>query len=93
MRFLPGEIAVRPVLSFASVQGDEFSLLLGGTTMTANTAASTLSTSGLKAGALLPSMMSVLFGLFMIGFVGFSQLDVVHNAAHDTRHANAFPCH
>jgi cobalt transporter subunit CbtB len=28
-----------------------------------------------------------------VGFVGFSHLEAVHNAAHDTRHANAFPCH
>jgi len=26
-------------------------------------------------------------------FVGFSHLDVVHNAAHDYRHSMAFPCH
>jgi cobalt transporter subunit CbtB len=25
--------------------------------------------------------------------VGFSHIDVVHNAAHDVRHSNAFPCH
>jgi cobalt transporter subunit CbtB len=31
--------------------------------------------------------------LMAMGFVGFSQIDVVHNAAHDVRHSNAFPCH
>jgi len=41
----------------------------------------------------LQSAMAVCFGLFVVGFVGFSHLEVVHNAAHDTRHANAFPCH
>jgi cobalt transporter subunit CbtB len=25
--------------------------------------------------------------------VGFSHISAVHNAAHDVRHANAFPCH
>jgi cobalt transporter subunit CbtB len=25
--------------------------------------------------------------------VGFSHLGAFHNAAHDTRHSNAFPCH
>jgi cobalt transporter subunit CbtB len=25
--------------------------------------------------------------------VGFSHIGAVHNAAHDVRHANAFPCH
>ncbi len=48
---------------------------------------------GTRANVLMQSAMGVLFGALMIGFVGFSGLDVVHNAAHDTRHANAFPCH
>lgn len=35
---------------------------------------------------------------FMIGaglvfMVGFAHSDVMHNAAHDTRHTLAFPCH
>ena len=34
-----------------------------------------------------------LLGFFVIGFVGFAQMDVVHNAAHDYRHSMAFPCH
>lgn len=46
-----------------------------------------------RAGKLLQSAMAVCFGLVIVGFVGFSHLEVVHNAAHDTRHANAFPCH
>jgi len=29
----------------------------------------------------------------MVWGVGFSHIEAVHNAAHDTRHANAFPCH
>ncbi len=37
--------------------------------------------------------MSAMLGLFVIGFVGFSHLDVVHNAGHDYRHSMAFPCH
>ncbi|HZC96631.1 MAG TPA: CbtB-domain containing protein [Bradyrhizobium sp.] len=31
--------------------------------------------------------------LFIVGMVGFSRISAVHNAAHDVRHANAFPCH
>jgi cobalt transporter subunit CbtB len=42
---------------------------------------------------LLPAALAIGLGLFIVGFVGFSHLEVVHNAAHDTRHANAFPCH
>ena len=34
-----------------------------------------------------------LLGLFIVGFVGFSHLDAVHNAGHDYRHSMAFPCH
>ena len=34
-----------------------------------------------------------LLGLFVVGFVGFSHVEVVHNAGHDYRHSMAFPCH
>ncbi|RVC79859.1 cobalt transporter subunit CbtB [Mesorhizobium sp. M4A.F.Ca.ET.022.05.2.1] len=37
--------------------------------------------------------MAALLGIFVVGFVGFSHLDAVHNAAHDYRHSMAFPCH
>lgn len=33
------------------------------------------------------------FGLALLFVVGFSSMNVAHNAAHDTRHAFAFPCH
>lgn len=52
--------------------------------------AGALSTSASK---ILPLGMSAILGLFIVGFVGFSHLEVVHNAAHDTRHSLAFPCH
>ena len=42
---------------------------------------------------LTQSLMAMVLGLFIVGFVGFSHIDVVHNAAHDVRHSNAFPCH
>jgi cobalt transporter subunit CbtB len=35
----------------------------------------------------------MLLGALVIGMAGFSNLDLVHNAAHDTRHANGLPCH
>ena len=34
-----------------------------------------------------------LLGLFVVGFVGFSHAEIVHNAGHDYRHSMAFPCH
>ncbi|MBS9720596.1 CbtB-domain containing protein [Tianweitania sp. BSSL-BM11] len=41
----------------------------------------------------LPLMMAALLGLLVIGFVGFSHIEAVHNAGHDYRHSMAFPCH
>ena len=34
-----------------------------------------------------------LLGIFLLLGVGFSGPDIIHSAAHDTRHANTFPCH
>jgi len=40
-----------------------------------------------------PAVGVLLFGLVILYFVGFSNLPLAHNAAHDTRHASGFPCH
>ncbi|KAB0265407.1 CbtB domain-containing protein [Microvirga brassicacearum] len=37
--------------------------------------------------------LAAFFGLFIVGFAGFSHISAVHNAAHDARHSLAFPCH
>jgi len=37
--------------------------------------------------------LAALLGLFLLWGVGFSHIPVLHNAAHDTRHSLAFPCH
>jgi len=42
---------------------------------------------------LVQAFLAIGLGLFIVGMVGFSHIDVVHNAAHDVRHSNAFPCH
>ncbi|HCE6612146.1 TPA: CbtB-domain containing protein [Pseudomonas aeruginosa] len=34
-----------------------------------------------------------LLGALQVYFAGFSHIDAVHNAAHDTRHSSGFPCH
>jgi len=39
------------------------------------------------------ALLTGLLGLVMLFGVGFAQIDVVHNAAHDTRHSVGFPCH
>jgi cobalt transporter subunit CbtB len=46
-----------------------------------------------RVGRLGQSLMAMTLGLFIVGVVGFSHIDVIHNAAHDVRHSNAFPCH
>jgi cobalt transporter subunit CbtB len=40
-----------------------------------------------------PALGVLMFGLVMLYSVGFSTFTRAHNAAHDTRHANGFPCH
>lgn len=48
---------------------------------------------GARASAATPALLAALLGLFLLWGVGFSHLSAFHNAAHDTRHSNAFPCH
>ena len=45
------------------------------------------STKNLQLLAIAALGMVILFG------VGFAPMDMAHNAAHDTRHSVAFPCH
>ncbi len=46
-----------------------------------------------KVSQAMPAVLAMLFGMLIVGVAGFSHIDAVHNAAHDTRHANGFPCH
>ena len=41
----------------------------------------------------LGAAMAAMLGVLIIGVVGFSHVEAFHNAAHDTRHSNGFPCH
>lgn len=45
------------------------------------------------ASRILAITFAALLGIFVIGGVGFSHIAAAHNATHDVRHANAFPCH
>lgn len=36
---------------------------------------------------------AILMGVFLVYGIGFASPDAIHNAAHDSRHAFAFPCH
>ncbi|HVO17557.1 MAG TPA: CbtB domain-containing protein [Alphaproteobacteria bacterium] len=46
-----------------------------------------------RAAVAVQALVAIAFGLFILGMVGFSPIEAVHNAAHDVRHSNAFPCH
>lgn len=43
--------------------------------------------------ALLPALFALAFGSLLVFGVGFAGADEIHNAAHDSRHSFAFPCH
>ena len=42
---------------------------------------------------LAPVALALLAGLFLLYGAGFAQSAALHDAAHDARHAFAFPCH
>ena len=42
---------------------------------------------------LLPALAAAMLGTVILFGVALANSDTIHNAAHDTRHAAAFPCH
>ena len=42
---------------------------------------------------LAPVALALMAGLFLLYGAGFAQSATLHSAAHDARHAFAFPCH
>ena len=58
-----------------------------------NTASSAIGAGVSSQSRAMQLSLAALLGLFVVGFLGFSHMDVVHNAAHDYRHSMAFPCH
>ncbi len=40
-----------------------------------------------------PALFAMLLGTFFLFGAGIAQPDILHNAAHDSRHSFAFPCH
>jgi cobalt transporter subunit CbtB len=40
-----------------------------------------------------PALLAMLLGSFLLFGAGFAHIDALHNAAHDSRHSFAFPCH
>jgi cobalt transporter subunit CbtB len=49
--------------------------------------------SGSRAAVLGQILLAALLGAFIVFGVGFAHIDALHNAAHDVRHSNGFPCH
>jgi len=39
------------------------------------------------------ALFALAFGSFLLYFTAFSHSQILHNAAHDTRHAVTAPCH
>jgi cobalt transporter subunit CbtB len=63
------------------------------TTTTTTTQTRTATISATRSKTLIAASMAAFLGAFMIWGVGFSHIAAAHNAAHDTRHSNGFPCH
>ena len=41
----------------------------------------------------IPAVLAIVLGAMLVYGVGFASPMTLHNAAHDARHAFAFPCH
>ena len=48
---------------------------------------------GERSETLRAAAVALLLGLGLIFLTGFAYPEVIHNAAHDTRHGLSFPCH
>jgi cobalt transporter subunit CbtB len=63
------------------------------TSLSTNSPSLANATAELTMTRVLSIFAAALLGLFIVGGVGFSHIEAVHNAAHDYRHSMAFPCH
>ncbi|NWL80036.1 cobalt transporter [Pseudomonas taiwanensis] len=61
--------------------------------MSSRTLSHSAASSSTLAQRLVLAIGTSLLGLSLVYFAGFSHVEAVHNAAHDTRHSAAFPCH
>ncbi|MEC9207138.1 MAG: CbtB domain-containing protein [Pseudomonadota bacterium] len=46
-----------------------------------------------QSNVVVPALLALVFGLFLLLGSGFAGSETLHNAAHDSRHSFAFPCH
>lgn len=61
---------------------------------TTTTATQSLAPPRVRSSSIVTSLIgAVLLGSVIVFATGFSATSAAHNAAHDMRHANAFPCH
>jgi cobalt transporter subunit CbtB len=58
----------------------------------ANTTASVIRTTE-RSDARRAAGIALVLGLGLVFLTGFAYPEVIHNAAHDTRHSLSFPCH
>ncbi len=64
--------------------------------MNRNYYSSDAETAGLDIGrqrTVAAALFAIVLGLFLVYGAGLAQPELLHNAAHDTRHALSFPCH
>jgi cobalt transporter subunit CbtB len=59
----------------------------------ANASTKTASTPVSVSSRVAQLLLAAVCGIFITGFIGFAQIEAVHNAGHDYRHSMAFPCH
>lgn len=52
-----------------------------------------ISTTSIDSSRLVAGLGAMLMGCALLFLIGFAPMPAVHNAAHDTRHSAAFPCH
>ena len=63
------------------------------TTSSVISKANTAVSSRVLANSSVQMAAAAILGMVVLMGVGFAPMDVAHNAAHDTRHSFAFPCH
>ncbi|MCD5990997.1 MULTISPECIES: CbtB domain-containing protein [Pseudomonas] len=61
--------------------------------MSISTTSHSANTATTQSQRLTAAISAAILGACLVYFAGFSHIEAVHNAAHDTRHSAAFPCH
>jgi cobalt transporter subunit CbtB len=75
----------RPALPADETGLIHYQELRGHMATTQHTATAVAGSAGIRIGSFAQCAMAICFGLFIIGLVGFSHSEILHNAAHDTR--------